>query len=97
MLHGGERGSKGLIMSRKLPLYAVDKCRVMIILPADIRVKLEVVARQNGSSLSSICASCAANLVRDVSLTVADRNRIEQIIQENQRKRQVLKARRGLT
>ena len=83
-------------MSRKLPLYAVDKCRVMITLPADVRVKLEVAAKQNGSSLSSICASCAANLVRDVVLTDAVRDRVEQIIQENRRRRQVLKARRGL-
>lgn len=96
MPHGGERGSKGLIMSRKLPLYAVDKCRVTITLPADVRVKLEVAAKQNGVSISSICSSCAANLVKDVSLTDVDRDRVEQIIQENRRRRQVLKARRGL-
>lgn len=96
MPHGGERECKVSIMSRKLPLYAVDKCRVTITLPADIRVKLEVVSKQNDSSLSSICASCAENHVRDVSLTVADRDRIERIIRENQRKRQVLKDRKEL-
>ena len=82
-------------MSKKLPLYAVDKCRVMIIMPAEVKVKLEDLSKETGVSVSALVCGAASDLVKDREFTVDDLARLNEIITENMRKRDQLKLRKG--
>ena len=82
-------------MSNKLPLYAVDKCRVMILVPAEVKVKLEKLSKETGLSVSQLVSSCAGDLVKDREFTAEDLVRLNEIITENMRKRDQLKIKKG--
>ena len=82
-------------MSNKLPLYAVDKCRVMIIMPAEVKVKLEELSKETGVSVSALACGAASDLVKDREFTAENLVRLNEIITENMRKRDQLKLRKG--
>lgn len=82
-------------MSKKLPLYAVDKCRVVILVPAEVKVKLEKLSRETGVSVSALVAAAAGDLVKDHEFTAEDLVRLNEVITENMRKRDQLKLRKG--
>ena len=82
-------------MSKKLPLYAVDKCRVMIIMPAEVKVKLEELSKETGVSVSALACGAASDLVKDREFTAENLVRLNEIITENMRKRDQLKLRKG--
>ena len=82
-------------MSKKLPLYAVDKCRVMIIMPAEVKVKLEELSKETGVSVSALVGGTASDLVKDREFTAENLMRLNEIITENMRKRDQLKLRKG--
>ena len=82
-------------MSKKLPLYAVDKCPVMIRVPAEVKIKLEKLSKETGVSVGSLVGAAAADLVKDREFTAEDLVRLNEIITENMRKRDQLKLRKG--
>ena len=82
-------------MSKKLPLYAVDKCRIVILVPAEVKVKLEKLSKETGVSVGALVGAAAADLVKDREFTAEDLVRLNEIITENMRKRDQLKLRKG--
>ncbi|MBQ0031628.1 MAG: hypothetical protein KBT68_02375 [bacterium] len=82
-------------MSKKLPLYAVDKCPVMIRVPAEVKIKLEKLSKETGVSVGALVGAAAADLVKDREFTAEDLVRLNEIITENMRKRDQLKLRKG--
>lgn len=82
-------------MSKKLPLYAVDKCRIVILVPAEVKVKLENLSKETGVSVSALVSAAAGDLVKDHEFTADDLVRLNEIITENMRKRDQLKLRKG--
>ena len=59
-------------MSKKLPLYAVDKCPVMIRVPAEVKIKLEKLSKETGVSVGALVGAAAADLVKDREFTAED-------------------------
>ena len=82
-------------MSKKLPLYAVDKCPVMIRVPAEVKIKLEKLSKETGVSVGALVGAAAADLVKDREFTAENLVRLNEIITENMRKRDQLKLRKG--
>lgn len=82
-------------MSKKLPLYAVDKCPVMVRIPAEVKIKLEKLSKETGVSVGALVGAAAADLVKDHEFTAEDLVRLNEIITENMRKRDQLKLRKG--
>lgn len=82
-------------MSKKLPLYAVDKCPVMVRIPAEVKIKLEKLSKETGVSVGALVGAAAADLVKDREFTAEDLVRLNEIITENMRKRDQLKLRKG--
>ncbi len=83
-------------MSSKLPLYAVDKCHVMIRVQAEVKAKLESLSRETGISVSTLAANAVSDFVKDREFTSEDLLRVNEIITENIRRRDQLKMKKGV-
>lgn len=82
-------------MSKKLPLYAVDKCSMTVRVPVEVRVKLESMAEETGIPVSTLAAAGLSDMVKDRPFGLEDLARVNEIINENIRKRDQLKIRKG--
>ena len=82
-------------MSRKLPLYAVDKVALTVRVPAEVEVKLECMADQTGIAKSALAATGIANMVKDQQFGIHELQRVHDIISQNIKKRAQLKLRKG--
>lgn len=82
-------------MSNKLPLYAVDKCPVLVRVPVEVKVKLEAMAKETGIPVSSLAATGIIDMVKDCPFDVQDLARVNEIINENIRKRDQRKLSKG--
>ena len=82
-------------MSRKLPLYAVDKCPILVRVPAEVRVKLDQMAEETMLPVATVAASIITESVKDRPFGIAELQRVNEIIQDNIRKRDQRKLRKG--
>lgn len=82
-------------MSKKLPLYAVDKCPVRLWLPAETYIKLERRSKELGLPVATIVTAMVIEAVKDDPFVADDLVRLNEIINENIRKRDQRKARKG--
>lgn len=82
-------------MSRKLPLYAVDKCPIMVRVPVEVKVKLDVMAEETGLPVAAIAATGIIEMVKDRPFGAQELMRVNEIVEENIRKRDQRKLRRG--
>ena len=82
-------------MSNKLPLYAVDKCPLLVRVPVEVKVKLERIAEETGIPVSSLAATGVIDMVKDRPFDVQDLARVNEIINENIRKRDQRKLSKG--
>ena len=82
-------------MSKKLPLYAVDKCRVGLLIPAEAYIKLEKRSKETGMPIGTILTAIVIEAVKDDPFVAEDLVRLNEIITENIRKRDQRKARKG--
>ena len=82
-------------MSEKLPLYAVDKCPVLVRVSAEVKAKLEELSRETGLPVATLAATGIAEMVKDRPFGVRELSRVNEIIQENIRKRDQRKQRKG--
>lgn len=83
-------------MSKKLPLYAVDKCPVRLWLPAETIIKLERRSKESGLPVATIVTAIVIDAVKDDPFVAEDLVRLNEIIVENIRKREVRKAKKGV-
>ena len=82
-------------MSRKLPLYAVDKCPILVRVPVEVKVKLDQMADETGIPASSLAATGVCEMVKDRPFGAQELMRVNEIIEENIRKRDQRKLRKG--
>ena len=82
-------------MSRKLPLYAVDKCPILVRVPVEVRVKLEGMAEETGMPAAALAATNICEMVKDRPFGVKELARVDEIIRENIKKRDERKLRKG--
>ena len=82
-------------MSRKLPLYAVDKCPILVRVPVEVKVKLDQMADETGIPASSLAATGIAEMVKDRPFGAKELARMNEIVQENIKKRDQRKLRKG--
>ena len=83
-------------MSDKMPMYAVDKCRIKVNVPVEVKVKLESLAEETGLSVSALAAAEIEEMVKDRPFGAQELMRVNEIISENIRKRDALKAKKGV-
>ena len=76
-------------MSRKLPLYAVDKCPIMV------RVPVEVMSEETGLPVAAIAATGISEMVKDRPFGAQELMRVNEIVQANIKKRDQRKLRKG--
>ncbi len=84
-----------MTMSRKLPLYAVDKCPLTVRVPVEVKVKLDRMAEETGIPASSIAATGISDMLKDRPFGLGELARVNEIVGENIRKRDMRKARKG--
>lgn len=82
-------------MSRKLPLYAVDKCPITVRVPAEVKAQLEVMSDETGIPVAGVAAAGLAEMVKDRPFGSRELARVNEIIQENIKRRDQLKIRKG--
>ena len=82
-------------MSRKLPLYAVDKCPITVRVPVEVKVKLDGMSGETGLPVASIAATGIAEMVKDRPFGIKELARVNEIIEENIKKRDFCKIRKG--
>ena len=82
-------------MSRKLPLYAVDKCPITVRVPAEVKVKLDVMSEESGIPVAAIASTGICEMVKDRPFGVKELARVNEIIEENIKKRDQRKLRKG--
>ena len=82
-------------MSRKLPLYAVDKCPITVRVPAEVQVKLDVMSEESGIPVATIACTGICEMVKDRPFGAKDLVRVNEIIEENIKKRDQRKLRKG--
>ena len=83
-------------MSDKLPLYAVDKCPITVRVPVEVKVKLERMAEETGVPVSALSSIGLTEMVKDRPFGAEELMRVNEIVTENIRKRDALKARKGV-
>lgn len=82
-------------MSRKLPLYAVDKCPITIRVPVETNVKLEAMSEETGIPVATLAATGVVEMVKNRPFSLKDLARVNEIVQENIRKRDMKKLKKG--
>ena len=82
-------------MSKKLPLYAVDKCPMTIRVPVEVKVKLDQMAEDTGIPASSLASTGICEMVKDRPFGARELARVNEIVEENIRKRDARKLRKG--
>lgn len=83
-------------MSKSVPMYALDKVKTSLSIPATVVVKLANRADAKGVKLAAYINSELFSLVADDPWTLDDEKRVRAIIDENIRKRNNLKAKKGI-
>lgn len=82
-------------MSRKLPLYAVDKCPITVRVPAEVKAQLEAMSEETGIPVAGVAAAGLVEMVKDRPFGAKELARVNEIIQENIKRRDQLKIRKG--
>lgn len=82
-------------MSNKLPLYAVDKCPLTVRVPVEVKVKLDQMSEETGITASTLAATGIAEMVKDRPFGLQELARVNEIVNENIRKRDQRKIRKG--
>lgn len=82
-------------MSRKLPLYAVDKCPITCRVPVEVKVKLDQMSEETGMPVAAIAATGICEMVKDRPFGARELARVNEIVKENMRKRDQRKLRKG--
>ena len=82
-------------MSRKLPLYAVDKCPITVRVPVEVKVKLDAMSEETGMPVAAIACTGICEMVKDRPFGVKELARVNEIIEENIKKRDQRKLRKG--
>ena len=82
-------------MSKKLPLYAVDKCPLTVRVPVEVMVKLDQMAKETGIPASSLATTGIIEMVKDRPFGAQELARVNEIIQQNIRKRDQRKLKKG--
>lgn len=83
-------------MSRKMPLYAVDKCPILVRVPVEVKVRLDRMAESVGVPASTLAGTGIAEMVKDVPFGPEELVRVNEIIAENIRKREAMKLKKGV-
>lgn len=82
-------------MGNKLPLYAVDKCPLTVRVPVEVKVKLDQMSEETGIPASTLAATGIAEMVKDRPFGLQELARVNEIVNENIRKRDQRKIRKG--
>lgn len=83
-------------MSNKLPLYSVDSVRRSIQLDARLYVRADNRAKAMGVSLNSVINNIVYEATANDPWTMADEERVTEIVRGNISKRESAKAKKGL-
>lgn len=86
---------KGTAMSNKLPLYAVDKCPITCRVPAEVKVKLDAMSEETGIPVATLAATGISEMVKDRPFGLKELMRVNEIIEENIKKRDKNKLKKG--
>ena len=82
-------------MSKKLPLYAVDKCPITVRVPVEVKVKLDAMSEETGLPVAAIAATGISEMVKDRPFGAHELMRVNEIVNENIRRRDQRKLRKG--
>lgn len=82
-------------MSNKLPLYAVDKCPLTVRIPVEVKVRLDRMAEETGIPASTLAATGISEMVKDRPFDLQDLVRVNEIVNDNIRKRDQRKLLKG--
>lgn len=83
-------------MSNELPLYAIDKWPITVRIPVSVKVKLDLMASEVRLPPTTLVARAVVEMVKDIPLRAADGKRIRELIEENLRKRNQRKLKKGV-
>lgn len=83
-------------MSKSVPMYALDKVKTSLAIPANVTVKLAKRAKKQNKTLAAYINAELAALVNADPWTLEDESKVREIIDANFRKRELLKMKKGL-
>ena len=73
-------------------MYALDKVKTSLAIPVDVIIKITKRAEERGVSIASYINAMLVAHTHDDQWTIKDEQRRQQMIRENMRKRQAMKA-----
>lgn len=82
-------------MSRKLPLYAVDKVQLTVRVPVETKVRLDRAAADAGLPPAALAAAAVTEAVKDAPFGPAELLRVREIIEANILRRDRRKLEKG--
>ena len=82
-------------MSNKLPLYATDKWPITVRIPVSVKVKLDLMASEVGLPTATLAARAVIEMAKDIPLRAIDGKHMRELIEENVRKRNQRKIKKG--
>ena len=78
---------------KSMPMYSLDKVKTSLAIPIDVIIKITKRADERGVSVASYINAMLVAHTHDDAWTIRDEQRRQQMIKENMRKRQALRAR----
>ena len=84
-------------MRKSCPMYAVDKVKTSVLLPAKVQIKIKNRAKEKNETPSSYISIMLFAATQKDPWTEADEAERQRIINENMKKRKILRARRKIT
>jgi hypothetical protein len=79
-------------MGKSMPMYALDKVKTSLAIPADVVVKITKRAKERGVTVAQYINAMLVAHTHDDEWTMEDERKRQQIIKDNMRKRKALKA-----
>ena len=80
-------------MAKIVPMYALDKVKTSLAIPADVIIKITKRAEERGVTVAQYINAMLVAHTHDDAWTIKDEKRRQEIIRENMRKRKSLVAR----
>lgn len=83
-------------MGKSVAMYALDKVKTSIAIPAEVVVKLQKRAKERGVTLAQYINAMLFTHTHEDEWTERDEHERQRIVRENMRKREALKAKKGM-
>ena len=79
-------------MGKSMPMYALDKVKTSLAIPADVIIKIAKRAEERGVTVAQYINAMLVAHTHNDEWTMDDERKRQQIIKANMRKREALKA-----